>query len=427
MAKNQEILLHRSSSVYASEQLAWNALNGMTHKKGQPVVAFYTSGNKIGAVVGIGTDNAVGAYEGLATHDDVLQVQANLTSHIENQYAPFKTLFDSMFEKVTLEDGTTAIHAKLGLYSDGFVSAKGANTNGTSSGGGGGALYLLADVQRDTDGKEEVEGTETGAVLMYNGTKWQAVPQNELVPDLTGYATEDYVDGKVNPVSSKVTTLIGNDSGKSARTIAAEEIAAQLVPDDAKDSLDTLAEIAAWIQSHPDDAAAMNVAIENLKKITKHFYNNGSVIENSIKTYIDDAIDALKIGDYAKAADLTALAARVTTAEGNITTLQGRKVSAGDGLNGGGTLGADRTISHKPATGTNGLGLGTIGTGDFISAVERDTYGHLKSATGAKFSDRIKAKSSLGTNEYAVSVASNTTNKGVDLSVVIDVIDGGTF
>ena len=78
MAKNQEILLHRSSSVYASEQLAWNALNGMTHKKGQPVVAFYTSGNKIGAVVGIGTDNAVGAYEGLATHDDVLQVQANL-------------------------------------------------------------------------------------------------------------------------------------------------------------------------------------------------------------------------------------------------------------------------------------------------------------------------------------------------------------
>ena len=236
-----------------------------------------------------------------------------------------------------------------------------------------------------------------------------------------------HFDEKVVLDGSKVTTLIGNDSGKSARTIAAEEIAAQLVPDDAKDSLDTLAEIAAWIQSHPDDAAAMNVAIENLKKITKHFYNNGSVTENSIKTYIDDAIDALKIGDYAKAADLTALAARVTTAEGNITTLQGRKVSAGDGLNGGGTLGADRTISHKPATGTNGLGLGTIGTGDFISAVERDTYGHLKSATGAKFSDRIKAKSSLGTNEYAVSVASNTTNKGVDLSVVIDVIDGGTF
>lgn len=333
-----------------------------------------------------------------------------------------------MFEKTTLEDGTEAIRAKLGLFTEYFLSAKGANPSGDGTGSGGaGALYLLADVKQDDEGKEIVDGAVSGAVLVYNGNQWVAIPQSEIVPDLTGYATEDYVDSKVNPVSSKVTTLIGNDSGKSARTIAAEELAAQLIPDNAKDSLDTLAEIAAWIQSHPDDAAAMNVAIENLKKITKYFYNNGSVTENSIKTYIDDAIEALNIGDYAKAADLTALAARVTTAEGDIDTLQGRKVSAGNGLNGGGDLTADRTISHKPATGTNGLGLSTIGTGDFISVVTRDDYGHLKSATGAKFIDRIKAKTSLGTNEYAVSIAENTSAKGVNLSVVIDVIDGGTF
>ena len=58
-----------------------------------------------------------------------------------------------------------------------------------------------------------------------------------------------------------ITTLVGNDSGKSARTIANEELAAQLIPDSAQESLDTLQEIADWIQNHPDDASAMNAAI----------------------------------------------------------------------------------------------------------------------------------------------------------------------
>ena len=48
-----------------------------------------------------------------------------------------------------------------------------------------------------------------------------------------------------------ITTLVGNDSGKSARTIANEELAAQLIPDSAQESLDTLQEIADWIQNHP--------------------------------------------------------------------------------------------------------------------------------------------------------------------------------
>lgn len=40
------------------------------------------------------------------------------------------------------------------------------------------------------------------------------------------------------------------------------------------------------------------------------------------KITVNDAIAALNIGDYAKAADLTALAARVTTLEGTTATLR---------------------------------------------------------------------------------------------------------
>lgn len=64
-----------------------------------------------------------------------------------------------------------------------------------------------------------------------------------------------------------VDTLIGTDTGKSVRTIANEELAAQLIPEGAQDSLDTLTEIAQWIQDHPDDAAAMNTAIAKLNGI----------------------------------------------------------------------------------------------------------------------------------------------------------------
>lgn len=64
-----------------------------------------------------------------------------------------------------------------------------------------------------------------------------------------------------------VDTLIGSDTGKSVRNIASEELAAQLIPESAQESLDTLAEIAAWIQEHPDDAATMNAAITKLNGI----------------------------------------------------------------------------------------------------------------------------------------------------------------
>ena len=64
-----------------------------------------------------------------------------------------------------------------------------------------------------------------------------------------------------------VDTLIGSDAGKSARTIANEELTKQLIPEDAQESLNPLTEIAAWIQEHPDDASAMNAAIAKLNEI----------------------------------------------------------------------------------------------------------------------------------------------------------------
>ena len=78
-------------------------------------------------------------------------------------------------------------------------------------------------------------------------------------------ALKAVLDAKAS--GADVTTLIGSDTGKSVRTIANEELAAQLIPEGAKDSLNTLQEIADWIQGHPDDASAMNTAITKLQAI----------------------------------------------------------------------------------------------------------------------------------------------------------------
>lgn len=86
----------------------------------------------------------------------------------------------------------------------------------------------------------------------------------------TGYATkasvtaiETAIGGK-DGINAKLGTLIGTDSGKSVREIANAEIAAQLIPTDAKEALNTLQEIADWIQDHPEDASKMNTQITTL-------------------------------------------------------------------------------------------------------------------------------------------------------------------
>lgn len=98
-------------------------------------------------------------------------------------------------------------------------------------------------------------------------------------------------------LDGKVTTLIGSDTSKSVRTIANEELAAQLIPDDAKDALDTLQEIAAWIQEHPDDAAAMNSSIENLEDYVGTIPQGAT--STDVVSYINEVVAALGIGDYA--------------------------------------------------------------------------------------------------------------------------------
>lgn len=69
----------------------------------------------------------------------------------------------------------------------------------------------------------------------------------------------------ISNLQSTVATIIDTDTNMSIREIAASELAAQLIPANAEESLDTLQEIAQWIQDHPDDASAMSEDITILQ------------------------------------------------------------------------------------------------------------------------------------------------------------------
>lgn len=182
--------------------------------------------------------------------------------------------------------------------------------------------------------------TVTRAALPDYSNTYAAKKHTHAIADVTDLQTE----------LDKVTTLIGNDASKSVRTIANEELAAQLIPENAKESLNTLQEIAQWIQDHPDDVTAMNTAIAALqskvgdtsvaaqiKAVTdpiaakSHEHANKALLDTYTQTEANLADAVAKKHSHANAAELAKFAdgdkAKLDTAVQSITAGTGLKAT----------------------------------------------------------------------------------------------------
>lgn len=151
------------------------------------------------------------------------------------------------------------------------------------------------------------------------------------------------------------------DGKISANTTEIARVNAVLVAalENEEAGLDSIKELASWIETHGEEAAGYAAAITALEtkidtgdmKVSEYVADaiadqnlsqyatvdalntekgriDGLVEkvdtgDQKVSEYVAAAVAALNIADYAKAADLLALAARVTTAEGKITTLEG--------------------------------------------------------------------------------------------------------
>ena len=63
-------------------------------------------------------------------------------------------------------------------------------------------------------------------------------------------------------LANRLSVIEGNDSGKSMREVALDELSKQLLGDEkAEDNFKTLQDLAAWLEEHPEDVAEMNTKI----------------------------------------------------------------------------------------------------------------------------------------------------------------------
>lgn len=242
----------------------------------------------------------------------------SLKESLPNTYAS-KTAFEAHVEEVkdygtrlTTVEGVAAAAATKTALDEEIARAKAAEEANAAN-----IKTISDDYVKSADIAEFETKANVQTVADARYTKEEADAKFALIEDAYDDTEvkgliQDNADA-ITEVGGKVNTLIGEDANKSVRTIANEELAAKLIAADAAESLDTLEEIAAWIQEHPGDAADMNLAITKLQAIVAGI--GGENEKATVVAYVNDAIAALNIGDYAKAADLTALAGRVETLE----------------------------------------------------------------------------------------------------------------
>lgn len=144
--------------------------------------------------------------------------------------------------------------------------------------------------------KSDLDGTDADleALTALVGT----LPADAKAKTVVEYAKEvaDAATGNAATVGAKVDTLIGDDANKSVRTIANEELVKQLIPENADASLDTLQEIAAWIQEHPSDASEMSAKITALEG-KAHEHANKTVLDGITAEKVSKWDSALHDGD----------------------------------------------------------------------------------------------------------------------------------
>lgn len=295
----------------------------------------------------------------------------------------------------TSDTDASATIAGAKKYADKLDTAMDARVDALESAvgeGGSVAAQITAEIAKLDKADKAVAGKYVSAVSEEDGVitvvradlpdytnTYAAKEHNHAIADVIGLQTAlgDKANATdVNTLSGKVSTLIGEDTDKSIRTIANEELAAQLIPEGAKDSLNTLQEIAAWIQKHPDDASAMSAAISALEE---------KVGDKTVSAQITEAINALKAGDIKNAVD------RIATLETDTHTHANKAL-----------------LDTYTQTEVN-----------LADAVAKK-HSHANAAELDKFADGDKAKLDTAVQSITAGTGLKATKTGTDVAVDID-------
>lgn len=274
---------------------------------------------------GIATDVAIEALTGRVTaaENDIDALQDD--SHTHENKAELDKIASGDKAKWDAEIGSAAAIAliKDGVSIDSFKDVENALAGKQPTGD----YATKAEAQGYADAKDTAiaaakkAGDDAQADVDALETKIGTVPADktvvEMISDAQTAATYDdtqvKADIKANADAIGVLNGSGEGSVNKKITDAFNDFSTK-VTDDAV--VNSYKELIDWAATHGAEAAEMASAITALQNILDGIGGEGE--SNTVVAYVQAAIDALKIGDYAKAADLTALATRVATLEGKV-------------------------------------------------------------------------------------------------------------
>lgn len=276
------------------------------------------------------------------------EAQATAKANAAQSAAEATAAADAAAKVKALEDGKVkanadaidGINAKLGstdIGTDATVTSAIKALQDTVGASGGNSLGSRVEALEGTVGNAEAglvkDVNDLKAAVTDTGALGSRVKTLEGEMDVVQAATAGYSADKTiasdiqaakdsastaNTLASenktKVDTLIGTDTGKSARDIAALVISEALVG--GGESFDTLQEIAAWLKDHPEDVGEINAAIASVKANLGYTTVDGAeVVPATVDARIAAAIDALEIATYAKKDALDGAVQRIQALE----------------------------------------------------------------------------------------------------------------
>lgn len=260
---------------------------------------------------------------------------------INVNYVKFLRGTPTAFDNLATKDSNT-------LY---FISEKNSNIGKLYLGDiliAGGSAGDLGELSLEDIANVSINaGVEDGSFLVYNSLteKWENMSAEDVfstvMREMVGAtATENGKAGLVpvpvrgeqdlflkasgkwaNPtkdLEATIKVLVGTDgNGKSIKDIAIEALTESLIPEDAKESRDTLKEIADWIQDHPDDVTDLNSRLKSLEDV---------VFDQEPKEEGGETIPGLvtTVGDLQS--ELISLRRRTTDVESSITDIYNKLV-----------------------------------------------------------------------------------------------------
>ena len=245
--------------------------------------------------------------EGLKSYDAKIKNLIN-TADTTLSNAIDKVSGDLAAEVANRENGDKAINDKIGTLPEGKTVAQAIEDAANAAGKANEDLEkrvaaneeAIADINDENTGILKQAKDHADAKVKAEEDRAVA-KENELakaISDEVDRATkaeqdlQDAIDAHEEFVDAKLTTLIGEDTGKSVRKIANEELAAQLLSGDADADFKTLQELAAWLEDHPEDVAEINLNIQNLQTLIGELPEDATATD--IVGYIAEAVAAEK-------------------------------------------------------------------------------------------------------------------------------------